>query len=42
MYVEVNSHGTYMELHSGKLLAVSVLVGSHGFLSRSRTGQWSL
>jgi hypothetical protein len=33
MYVEMNSHGMYTELHSSKLLAVSVLVGSHGFLS---------
>lgn len=37
MYVEMNSHGMYIELHNGKLLAVSVLFGSHGLLSRSRT-----
>lgn len=37
MYVEMNSHGMYTELHNVKLLAVSVLVGSHGFLSWSST-----
>jgi len=37
MYVEMNSHGMYTKLHNCKLLAVSVLVGSHGFFSRSRT-----
>ena len=36
MYVEMNSHGMYTKLHTGKLLAVSVLVGSHGFLCQSR------
>jgi len=37
MYVEMNSHGTYTKLHSGKLLTLSVVVGSHGFLCWSRT-----
>ena len=31
MYVEMSSHGMNTKLHSGKLLAVFVLFGSHGF-----------